>query len=108
VIEQKINEFFGDAESTGFGSGWWSGIVSAFFGFLFFRRSFVPPLSSATHRSGAPFSLSDAHHAPFRLFGTYYHPDEWPERYGLDGEEIPPSFVGQTIEPFLRCGRRAR
>jgi len=34
VIEQKINKFFGDAESTGFGSGWWSGILSAFFGFL--------------------------------------------------------------------------
>jgi hypothetical protein len=31
VIEQKINKFFGDAESTGFGSGWWSGILSAFF-----------------------------------------------------------------------------
>src|SRR5579864_4931729 len=36
VIEQKINEFFGDAESTGFGSGWWSGILSAFLGFLSF------------------------------------------------------------------------
>jgi len=36
VIEQKINEFFGDAESTGFGSGWWSGILAAFFGFLSF------------------------------------------------------------------------
>src|SRR5437016_91547 len=36
VLEQKINEFFGDAESTGFGTGWWSGILSAFFGFLSF------------------------------------------------------------------------
>src|SRR5260221_3219380 len=36
LIEQKINEFFGDAESTGFGTGWWSGILSAFFGFLSF------------------------------------------------------------------------
>jgi len=36
VIEQKINEFFGDAESTGFGTGWWSGILSAFFGILSF------------------------------------------------------------------------
>src|SRR5258707_10400156 len=36
VIEQKINEFFGDAESTGFGTGWWSGILSAFFGSLSF------------------------------------------------------------------------
>jgi len=37
VIEQKINEFFGDADpSTGFGTGWWSGILSAFFGILSF------------------------------------------------------------------------
>jgi lathosterol oxidase len=34
VIEQKINELFGDADSTGFGTGWWSGLLSAFFGFL--------------------------------------------------------------------------
>lgn len=34
MLEQKINDFFGDAESTGFGTGWWSGILSAFFGFL--------------------------------------------------------------------------
>src|ERR1700719_3969151 len=39
-----------------------------------------------------------------RLFGTYYYPDVWPERYGLDGEEISPNFLGQTIEPFI--GRR--
>src|SRR5260370_32953868 len=31
-----MNEFFGHAESTGFGTGWWSGILSAFFGFLSF------------------------------------------------------------------------
>ena len=36
MIEQKINEFFGDAEATGFGTGWWSGILSVFFGFLSF------------------------------------------------------------------------
>jgi hypothetical protein len=36
VIEQQINEFFGDADSTGFGTGWWSGVLSAFFGFLSF------------------------------------------------------------------------
>lgn len=34
LIEQKINEFFGDAEDTDFGTGWWSGVLSAFFGFL--------------------------------------------------------------------------
>ena len=36
MIEQKISEVFGDAESGGFGTGWWSGILSAFFGFLSF------------------------------------------------------------------------
>jgi len=36
VIEQRVNEFFGDAEATGFGTGWWSGVLSAFFGFLSF------------------------------------------------------------------------
>ena len=36
-----------------------------------------------------------------KIFGTYYYPEEWPERYGLDGEEISPSFVGQTLQPFL-------
>src|ERR1700746_1986966 len=36
VLEQKINEFFGDAESAGFGTGWCSGLFSAFFGFLSF------------------------------------------------------------------------
>ena len=39
MIEQQINEFFGDAESTGFGTGWWSGILSAFFGFLCSEQS---------------------------------------------------------------------
>ena len=36
MIERKLNEFFGDAEHTGFGTGWWSGILSAFFGSLSF------------------------------------------------------------------------
>ena len=36
VIEEKINQAFGDEEPKGFASGWWSGIVSAFCGFLSF------------------------------------------------------------------------
>jgi sterol desaturase/sphingolipid hydroxylase (fatty acid hydroxylase superfamily) len=36
VLEQKINETFGDDEPTGFGTGWWSGVLSAFFGLLSF------------------------------------------------------------------------
>jgi len=35
-----------------------------------------------------------------RIFGTYYYPDEWPEQYGLDGEEIAAGFWAQTIEAF--------
>jgi sterol desaturase/sphingolipid hydroxylase (fatty acid hydroxylase superfamily) len=41
VIEQKINEFFGDADATGFGTGWWSGVLSVFFGFLSFGAVLV-------------------------------------------------------------------
>ena len=36
ATEQKIKDFFGDAESTGFGTGWWSGVLSVFCGFLAF------------------------------------------------------------------------
>ena len=36
MLEQKINEIFGDEEPTGFGTGWWSGVLSAFFGLLAF------------------------------------------------------------------------
>lgn len=35
-----------------------------------------------------------------KLFGTYFFPETWPERYGLDGEEIAPDFLRQTIDPF--------
>lgn len=36
MLEQKINEMFGDEDPTGFGTGWWSGVLSAFFGVLAF------------------------------------------------------------------------
>jgi sterol desaturase/sphingolipid hydroxylase (fatty acid hydroxylase superfamily) len=36
VLEQKINETFGDDDPTAFGTGWWSGVLSAFFGLLSF------------------------------------------------------------------------
>jgi lathosterol oxidase len=42
-----------------------------------------------------------------RIFGTYYYPEKWPEKYGLDGEEISPSFLGQTIEPFTIRKKKA-
>jgi lathosterol oxidase len=36
MLEQKIEDTFGDDEPTAFGSGWWSGVLSAFFGLLAF------------------------------------------------------------------------
>ena len=36
MLEQKINELFGDQDPTGFGTGWWSGVLSAFLGLLAF------------------------------------------------------------------------
>lgn len=36
MLEQRINEMFGDKDPTGFGTGWWSGVLSTFFGVLAF------------------------------------------------------------------------
>jgi sterol desaturase/sphingolipid hydroxylase (fatty acid hydroxylase superfamily) len=36
VLEQRINEMFGDDDPSGFGTGWWSGVLSAFCGLLAF------------------------------------------------------------------------
>jgi len=34
MLEERINETFGDQDPTGFGTGWWSGVSSAFCGVL--------------------------------------------------------------------------
>ena len=36
MLEQKIGRVFGDEDPTGFGTGWWSGVLSAFCGLLAF------------------------------------------------------------------------
>src|SRR6187402_633766 len=36
MLEKRINEMFGNDGPTHFGSGWWSGVLSAFFGILAF------------------------------------------------------------------------
>jgi len=41
-----------------------------------------------------------------RLFGTYYYPAHWPEKYGLDEELIPDGFIRQTYQPFFKGNRR--
>src|SRR5258708_39577009 len=56
MLEQKANEMFGDEDPTGFGTGWWSGVLAALFGLLAFRavggRQFPSPPSSP--RRGPP------------------------------------------------------
>src|SRR5258708_1084029 len=36
MLEKRLNKMFGDNDPTGFGTGWWSGVLSAFFGVLAF------------------------------------------------------------------------
>ena len=65
----------------------------------------VMPRYHHWHHTSQPESIDKnfAIHFPWidRLFGTYYYPNHWPETYGLAGEEIPKTFLGQTIDPFL-------
>src|SRR5258708_1255247 len=71
--------------------------------FLVLPRFHHLPLHSQNKGIDKNFAM----HFPWidKLFGTYYYPDEWPERYGLDSEEIAPGFVGQTIGPFTKRKR---
>jgi len=61
VLEQKINETFGDDDPSKFGTGWWSGVSSAFFGLLSFGAvvclHFPQLLSSPELRSHYPMHL---------------------------------------------------
>ena len=61
MSEQRINEFFGDAAPSGFGTGWWSGVLSAFFGALSFGAvlclHFPQILSSPELRPHYPMHL---------------------------------------------------
>jgi sterol desaturase/sphingolipid hydroxylase (fatty acid hydroxylase superfamily) len=61
VLEDRINKIFGDDEPTAFGSGWWSGVLSAFFGVLAFGAvvclHFPQLLSSPDLRPYYPMAL---------------------------------------------------
>ena len=72
------------------------------------EKFIVLPRHHHWHHASAKEAIDKnyAIHFPWidKIFGTYYSPpenDRWPERYGLDGEELSPSFIGQTIRPFL-------
>ena len=72
-------------------------------------RCLVTPRYHHWHHTSQKEGLDKnfAVHFPWidRIFGTYYYPDEWPGSYGLDGEQIAPGFVRQTIEPFTKRKR---
>ena len=61
MLENKINETFGDPDPTGFGTGWWSGVLSAFFGVLAFGGvvclHFPEWLSSPEVRQNVPMDV---------------------------------------------------
>jgi sterol desaturase/sphingolipid hydroxylase (fatty acid hydroxylase superfamily) len=47
-------------------------------------------------------------HLPWidRLFGTAYEPQgAWPERYGIEGDPVPPDLLPQTVWPLSRDRR---
>jgi sterol desaturase/sphingolipid hydroxylase (fatty acid hydroxylase superfamily) len=61
MLERKVKEWFGDEDPTGFGTGWWSGVLSAFFGLLAFGAvvclHFPQVLSSPELRPHYPMGL---------------------------------------------------
>jgi len=47
-------------------------------------------------------------HLPWidRLFGTAYEPaGQWPQRYGIEGDPVPPHLIPQTLWPLSRDRR---
>lgn len=75
------------------------------------ERYLVTPRYHHWHHTSQKEGLDKnfAVHFPWidRIFGTYYYPEGWPEQYGLDGEKIPPDFIGQTVEPFTKRRKSA-
>ncbi|HEY2775381.1 MAG TPA: hypothetical protein VGK20_15165 [Candidatus Binatia bacterium] len=61
MLEERINALFGDEDPTGFGTGWWSGVLSAFCGILAFGAvvclHFPQLLSSPELRPHYPMAL---------------------------------------------------
>lgn len=76
-----------------------------------FEKIFITPRFHHWHHTSQKEGIDKnfAIHFPWvdKLFGTYYFPEKWPEKYGLDGEEVAPGFFRQTIDPFLKRNKRA-
>jgi sterol desaturase/sphingolipid hydroxylase (fatty acid hydroxylase superfamily) len=59
-------------------------------------------------RERAAIDKNFAVHLPWidRLFGTAYEPaGQWPERYGIEGDPVPPDLIPQTLWPLSRDRR---
>lgn len=86
----------------------YSGMVHANLNWTFgpFRTLFASPVFHRWHHTAQSEGM-DKNFAPtFPLldimFGTYYMPAHLPERYGIDGDPVPPRFTSQLVYPFRR------
>ena len=74
------------------------------------RRLVATPAFHHWHHSAEADAIDKnfAVHTPVWdiLFGTYYLPDRWPERYGLHSSpDVPGRWITQLIHPFRRFNR---
>lgn len=77
------------------------------FGFGPLRYLLVTPQFHHWHHTAEPDAIDKnfAIHLPLIdwLFGTYHLPgDRWPERYGIEGNPVPPGYFAQLAYPFGR------
>lgn len=76
------------------------------------RYVLVTPQFHHWHHTAQPEAIDKnfAIHLPVIdwLFGTYHLPGErWPERYGIEGNPVPPGYLPQLAYPFRRKATRA-
>lgn len=75
--------------------------------FGFFERFFVTPRFHHWHHGSdrEAIDINYASHFPIYdwLFGTHYLPEkEWPENYGVVGDNVPRGYLKQFIHPFVK------
>lgn len=76
------------------------------FRFGMLKYFFTVPLVHHWHHSSEEPALDKNFAVSFSIidvvFRTYYCPKNWPERYGLHGEQISEIFYQQLVYPFLK------
>jgi sterol desaturase/sphingolipid hydroxylase (fatty acid hydroxylase superfamily) len=70
------------------------------------EKFLVMPRYHHWHHTSQPEGIDKnfAIHFPWidKIFGTHYFPEKWPDSYGLAGEELSPTFLGQTVQAFYK------